>query len=232
MSRSAGKRCAKVPHSRAVPQALGWPVSENGLLPGSDLAHQQVHVVDHVVDPGAPRVLVEAHGPVRGDLGLRVGVELGQRFQLVLRYARELRRVVERIGRNKGLELVEADRRAGRRVALGLAVGAGIAVVARRQLERMVGAQAVADVGDALVEVDVPGDEVLIHRAGLDDVVADVVQDRQVGLRLEDQFGVGHLARAMREGRQHVHLHVLGSQAPVGDARPQDRVHLGHVRAP
>jgi hypothetical protein len=37
-----------------------------------DLAHQQVHVVDHVVDPGAARVLVEAHGPVGGDLGLRI----------------------------------------------------------------------------------------------------------------------------------------------------------------
>ena len=34
-SMSAGRRCAKVPTSRAVPQAEGWPVSENGLLPGS-----------------------------------------------------------------------------------------------------------------------------------------------------------------------------------------------------
>ena len=34
-TRSAGSRCAKVPTSRAVPQAEGWPVSENGLLPGS-----------------------------------------------------------------------------------------------------------------------------------------------------------------------------------------------------
>ena len=34
-TRSAGSRCEKVPTSRAVPQAEGWPVSENGLLPGS-----------------------------------------------------------------------------------------------------------------------------------------------------------------------------------------------------
>ena len=34
-TRSAGRRCVKVPTSRAVPQADGWPVSENGLLPGS-----------------------------------------------------------------------------------------------------------------------------------------------------------------------------------------------------
>ena len=48
-----------------------------------DLAHQQVDVVDHVVHPGAAGVLVEAHGPERSDLGLRIGIGLGQRFQLV-----------------------------------------------------------------------------------------------------------------------------------------------------
>ena len=34
-SMSAGRRWEKVPTSRAVPQAEGWPVSEKGLLPGS-----------------------------------------------------------------------------------------------------------------------------------------------------------------------------------------------------
>ncbi|MEY9393145.1 hypothetical protein ABIF93_011466 [Bradyrhizobium japonicum] len=34
---SAGRRCEKVPTSRAVPQAEGWPVSENGLLPGEEI---------------------------------------------------------------------------------------------------------------------------------------------------------------------------------------------------
>ena len=34
---SAGSRCENVPTSRAVPQAEGWPVSENGLLPGSEI---------------------------------------------------------------------------------------------------------------------------------------------------------------------------------------------------
>ena len=29
-----GRRLVSVPTSRTVPQALGWPVSENGLLPG------------------------------------------------------------------------------------------------------------------------------------------------------------------------------------------------------
>ncbi len=34
---SAGRRWLKVPTSRAVPQADGWPVSENGLLPGVEI---------------------------------------------------------------------------------------------------------------------------------------------------------------------------------------------------
>ncbi len=96
----------------------------------------------------------------------------------------------------------------------------------------MVGAQAVADVGLATLELDVLGNEVLVHRTGRDDVVADVVEDRQVGLRLEDHRVVGELVRAMLEGRQHVHFTARMGQAAVGDAAPQDGVHLGHVRAP
>ncbi|MNC84952.1 hypothetical protein D3C83_05210 [compost metagenome] len=36
-SMSAGSRWANVPTSRAVPQAEGWPVRENGLLPGVEI---------------------------------------------------------------------------------------------------------------------------------------------------------------------------------------------------
>ncbi|MNI47679.1 hypothetical protein D3C73_1022100 [compost metagenome] len=36
-TRSAGNRCENVPTSRAVPQADGWPVNENGLLPGVEI---------------------------------------------------------------------------------------------------------------------------------------------------------------------------------------------------
>jgi hypothetical protein len=87
---SAGRRWAKVPTSRAVPQAEGWPVSENGLSPAGDLAGQQVDVVDHVVGPGAAGVLVEAHGPEGDHLLLRVGIQLGQLLELVLGHAGEL----------------------------------------------------------------------------------------------------------------------------------------------
>jgi hypothetical protein len=95
-------------------------------------------------------------------------------------------------------EVVEGDRRVLVRVALGLAVGARVAVVAGHHLQRMVGAQAVADVGHALEEADVLLDEGLVDRSGLDDVVADVVEDRQVALRLEDQLVVGQFAGTVR----------------------------------
>src|SRR5690606_38680378 len=36
----------------------------------------------------------------------------------------------------------------------------------------------------------------------------------------------------MLEGRQYVDLAAFPGQATVGDAAPQDGVHLGHVRAP
>ena len=45
-----------------------------------DLSGQEVQVVDEVVRPGAAGVLVEAHGPERHHLDVRVGVELGERL--------------------------------------------------------------------------------------------------------------------------------------------------------
>ena len=82
---SAGSRWAKVPTSRAVPQAEGWPVSEKAPEPGRrDLAAEQVDHVALLVHPGAAGVLVEAHRPEGDDLALGVGVELGQLDQLLL----------------------------------------------------------------------------------------------------------------------------------------------------
>ena len=48
-----------------------------------NFAHQQVHVVDHVVDPTATAVLVEAHRPAGDHFGLGIGVSLGQGFKLI-----------------------------------------------------------------------------------------------------------------------------------------------------
>ena len=58
-------------------------------------------------------------------------------------------------------------------------------------------AQPVADVGRAQFEVDVLLDEVLVDAAGRDDVVGDVVEDREVGPRLEDDRDVGKIEGAV-----------------------------------
>ena len=52
--------------------------------------------------------------------------------------------------------------------------------------EDVLGPEAIADVGVGETEIDVLCDELPVHRAGPDDVVGDVVHDRQVGPRLED----------------------------------------------
>ena len=71
-----------------------------------------------------------------------------------------------------------------------------------------------------------------VDPAGLDDVVGDVVEDRKIGARLEDDRDVGEVHAAMREGRQHRDLDMRVAEPAIGQARPQDRMHLGHVRAP
>ncbi|MNN97673.1 hypothetical protein D3C81_2168830 [compost metagenome] len=53
--------------------------------------------------------------------------------------------------------------------------------------------QAIADVGIAFQELGVLVDELAVDALGLDDVVGDVVQDRQVALRREGQRQVGQL---------------------------------------
>jgi hypothetical protein len=43
-----------------------------------NFAYQQMAIVDQVVDPGAPGVLVHPHAPVRGHLFIRVAEKGGQ----------------------------------------------------------------------------------------------------------------------------------------------------------
>ena len=74
--------------------------------------------------------------------------------------------------------------------------------------------------------------ELPVHRPGPDDVVRDVVEDRQVGARLEDHRGVREFGGPVLVGREGVDADVLGAEAAVGDPGPEDRMHLRHVRAP
>ena len=136
--------------------------------------------------------------------------------------AAQLGGVLEVVGGDELGEVVEGDRLRA----------AGVAGVLGRLLQRMLGPKAVADVGVAQPERGVLVDEVAVDPVRLDDVVGDVVEDRQVGLRREGELDVGQLVGAMLEGRQHRDLDVLAAQPPVGDPGPEDGVHLRHVRAP
>ena len=75
-------------------------------------------------------------------------------------------------------------------------------------------------------------DEGLVHFAVLDNVVGDVVQDRQIRARLEHHADIGQIEIAVLEGRQHRDPCMIRGQPAVGQAGPENRVHLGHVRAP
>ena len=75
-------------------------------------------------------------------------------------------------------------------------------------------------------------DELAVDAIGLDDVIGDVVEDRQVRLRREGELDVRQLVGAVFEGRQHRDLDVAAAQPTVGHPRPQNGMHLGHVGAP
>ena len=165
-------------------------------------------------------MLVEAHGPVRNDLDFRVCVEFGQFFELLDRHARDLAGFFSGVLADELGVFLEGDRSRVVRVGFGFAVCAGVTIGSGVFFQRMHRAQAVADVGDAFLEIDV-----LLHELGVDlfvrdDVVGNVVQDRQISLRLEDDGLIGQIKAAVFVGGQHGHLDVLVGQATVGDAAP------------
>ena len=92
--------------------------------------------------------------------------------------------------------------------------------------------QTVADVRHAFTQVNVLAKEILVNRIVLNDVVRDVVEDHQIGLRREDHTVIRQLKAAVLESGENCDVDVRIGQTTVGDARPQDRVHLRHIRAP
>ena len=80
-----------------------------------------MQIVEQLIGPYAANVLVEAHGPERHHLALRVGVELGKLLQETALDAGELGYLLERVFLHKGCIGVEVDglRRAGCRRAFG-----------------------------------------------------------------------------------------------------------------
>ena len=110
---------------------------------------------------------------------------------------------------------------------------AGLGVLLGGEGELVGRPHAVADVVGPGGEDAVLVDELLVHGVAVDDLARDVVPDRQVGVGLEDDLEVGQVRRAVGEGRQvDDHGSSRRTQALVDDARPEHRVHLGHVRAP
>ena len=82
-----------------------------------DLSGQQMQIVDELVRPYAAHMLVEAHGPERHDLALRIGIELGELLQEAALDAGELGDLLERVVLHECCIGVEVDRlrRAGGR---------------------------------------------------------------------------------------------------------------------
>ncbi len=174
---------------------------------GRDLAGQQVDVVAEVVGPDTAGMLVEAHGPVGDHFLARISIELGQLLELVLGHAGELGHRLQIVIRHELGEVVEAHRG-----------GVAAVRVLGLLLQRVGRTQAVTDVGHPFAELGVLVDELPVHLVVLNDVVGDVVEDRQVGLRGEHHTVVRQLEAAVLEGGEHVHLHILMGQTAIGDA--------------
>ncbi|MNZ56215.1 hypothetical protein D3C78_741560 [compost metagenome] len=164
----------------------------------ADFPGQQVNVVDQVVGPHTPGVLVEAHGPERNHLALGVGVQFGQCLEALGWHTGFFRGALKGVGFYKSGELLEVD------------VGPGVRLVGifGFHFQRIIGTQTVADVIRAFGELGVFADEVFVDRTAFNDVIGDVVENEQVSLRLEHHRNVGQFKTAMFESREHGHFHI------------------------
>ena len=108
----------------------------------------------------------------------------------------------------------------------------GVVGVLGALFKDVVRAKAVPDVGVGHADVTVLLDEVAFHRPGLDEVVGNVIEDGEVRSRLEDYRNVGQVGRAVLVSGKRCDPHMRRAEAAIRHPRPQDGVHLGHVRAP
>ena len=187
-----------------------------------NLAGQQVQIIDQLIGPDTAYMLIEAHGPERHQFTLGIGIEFGQGLQLADRHAGNPRRFLGGIGRDE-LGIV---------IEIGRGRIAGIFGVLGLHFQFMVGAQAIADIGDSGAEVDVLFHKGLIVGPLLNDVIGDVIGDGQIAAGFEDDGQIGQIGRAVFNRGHHHHLDMGSVQAAVGHPAPQDRVHFGHVRSP
>ncbi|MNO88738.1 hypothetical protein D3C76_802010 [compost metagenome] len=176
-------------------------------------------VVNQVIRPDAPRVLVKAHGPEGDHLALRVGIQLGQGLELLGRYAGFLGGALKGVRFYERRELLKVDVTPG--VRLGRITGL--------HLQWIIRTQAVADVIRTFGKPGVFADKVFVDRTAFNDVVGYVIEDKQVRLWLEHHGDVSQLKTAMLEGRQYGHLDVGLTQSAIRHPAPKYRVHLRHV---
>ena len=207
-------------------------------------------------------MLIHAHAPEAHEVALRVADEVGEVDEFLLegfdRFVGvafgELRDEVERVGFDPLLEFLFAD-------APVLAGGAArillrdffadLAALRNRlvgvelydeltlhdvlfgRIGELVGvAKAKADVGHARREDAVLFDEFAVDLTAHIDFSDEIVEDRQVGARLEDDRFVGEARGEVAERRDVDEFRRLGRQLAVRDARPKNRVGFGHVVAP
>ncbi len=207
--------------SRATGRGLAGQ-REGAVARLADFAGQQVNVVDHVVRPDTAGVLVEAHGPAGHDLDVRVRIDFCQPFQAGLGDAGFLGGPFQGVGFDEFGKLLEGD----------IAPGVGFVGAFGPLLAGIFGAQAVPDIVLAFHKAGVFVDELVIDLVILDQVVRDVVENDQVGVRLENYGQIRQIETAGFVGGHGDHLDMLVGELAVGDPAPQHRVHFRHVRSP
>src|SRR5207253_5825290 len=104
------------------------------------------------------------------DLPFGIGIEFGELAQTGYRHAGHVGRLLQRVVGNEFCVFVEADVPS----VVRLAAAGGLL------LQRVIGAQAIADIGLAALEDGVPVDKVPVNPPGGDDVVGDGVEDREI----------------------------------------------------
>ena len=152
-------------------------------------------------------MLVEAHGPERHNLPVRISICLCQFQKFLCRYTGHFLCILKRILGNELLIFFKVD--------LGNLAGTSVFSTC---LTLVIWTQTVTDIGSCLGDVDVLVHEVPVHRIILDDVVRDKVEDHQIGLWCEHHAIVSKLEATMLESGKNMHFTARLCQACVCQA--------------
>ena len=226
------------------------------------LAHQKVNGVELLIDPRAALVLVRAHATRRQHAVRLVAVNVSEHLQLLRKVRSGLVRIAlrdagnefKRIGFNTLLEVFDRDlpviaggaarilllNRFTRSLALGdsfilredflhlLHLG-----ITLSRIGKLLGrTHAVTDVIRTGREDAVLLDEVLVVAAAVHDFAKNVVRDREVGVRLEDDVNISKPGGERRVGLDIEDLVIRIRALRRNDAVPENRMGFRGVIAP